>query len=484
MTKTMQNRAPEQDDAAPGSAGIMLPKQNVGPSDESVAVPRGKSRSERRINELITEFQSDAVEIEEGPPPRVALATTYLLLALFATGIAYASIAEVDRIVTASGKLTTTAHQIVVQPFETAAIRGINVRVGDVVRKGDLLATLDSTFVAADLAQLETQRSSFRAEMDRLQAELDGTPYDVGADANPDQLQQKAIFEHRRATFAARVSAADQEIAEVLANIRTLDRDIEVLQQRYSVVEEVEKMRKELEKTAVGSKLNVLIAQNDRLAITRELDRTRNTRVEEQHKLATLQARREALIQDWRQQAASQLVEVQRRHDSVVDQLQKAQRRKELIQLTAPEDAVVLQMAQRSVGSIVEGAEQLFTLVPLNSELEADVQISPEDVGLLTTGLPVKIKLDAFPFQKHGMMLGDLRTISENTMPSENRQDPRVYYRGRVTLTETQLRNFPETARLIPGMTLSAEIKLGTRSVLSYFLYPLIRTFDESLREP
>ncbi|MBF0307449.1 MAG: HlyD family efflux transporter periplasmic adaptor subunit, partial [Alphaproteobacteria bacterium] len=140
--------------------------------------------------------------------------------------------------------------------------------------------------------------------------------------------------------------------------------------------------------------------------------------------------------------------------------------------------------AQRSVGSIQQAAEALVTMVPLNAELEAEVRIAPDDVGLLKTGLPAKVKLDAFPFQKHGTLEAELRTISENTFTTDNRPDSPSHYKALLHLTKVDLRNVPEEQRFLPGMTLVGEIKLGTRSVISYFLYPLIRTFDESLREP
>ena len=97
------------------------------------------------------------------------------------------------------------------------------------------------------------------------------------------------------------------------------------------------------------------------------------------------------------------------------------------------------------------------------------------------------MRLDAFPFQRHGLLQGRLRTVSEDAFvrrPGQTAAGPPNYYRARIELTTTQLRNVPEATRLLPGMGVRGEILVGDRRVITYFLYPLIRAFDESLREP
>jgi hemolysin D len=139
-------------------------------------------------------------------------------------------------------------------------------------------------------------------------------------------------------------------------------------------------------------------------------------------------------------------------------------------------------VAQRSVGSVLREAEPLFTLVPIDVPIEAEVSIDARDIGLVRADAPARIKLDAYPFQKHGTLEGTVRTITEDSFTEK--ESAQAFYRARVTLTSTTLRSVQDSYRLIPGMTVSAEIKSGERSVLSYFLYPLIRGLDESIREP
>jgi HlyD family secretion protein len=101
---------------------------------------------------------------------------------------------------------------------------------------------------------------------------------------------------------------------------------------------------------------------------------------------------------------------------------------------------------------------------------------------------PVRIKIDAFPFQRHGTVDGTLSVIGEDSFVSEGggpgSRTTRAYYPARVSNLDTKLTKVPADTRLTPGMTLTAEIKVSERSVLSYFTYPLMKAFDEGIREP
>lgn len=160
-----------------------------------------------------------------------------------------------------------------------------------------------------------------------------------------------------------------------------------------------------------------------------------------------------------------------------------------MVVLSAPADAVVLDLAQRSVGSVVREAEPIVTLVPLNVPLEAEVSVSSMDIGRVTVDRHVRIKLDAYPFQKFGTVSGAVRTVSRDTFtPSQQEgmssHSPAPFFKARILLSDTRLKGSSEPARLLPGMTVSAEIKVGRRTVISYFLYPLLRGLDDAIKEP
>jgi len=144
----------------------------------------------------------------------------------------------------------------------------------------------------------------------------------------------------------------------------------------------------------------------------------------------------------------------------------------------------VLEVADRSVGSVIRQAEAIVTLVPLEVPLEAEALIDARDIGNIHAEADVRLKLDAFPYQKHGTLQGILRIVSEDAFTDRERRGEQSFYRARISLGPDQLREVSPDFRLIPGMAVTAEIKVGERTILSYFLYPLMRGLDESIREP
>ncbi len=243
-------------------------------------------------------------------------------------------------------------------------------------------------------------------------------------------------------------------------------------------------MHKTLETKQMGSKANLLAVEAQRLEVERDYTLAVNRRQEIERQIAATEAERDTFTKSWRQAAMEKLSTAMQQRDEVNEQLAKAQRRSELVTLSAPADAIVLEIGKKSVGSVVEGAETLFVLVPLDAPLEAEVEVSPADVGEIRVNDAARIKIDAYPFQKHGTIVGKVGNVSADTFSRQSAMGGEVYYYlTRLTLTDTSLQHLPSPTRLLPGMTLTAEIITGKRTVISYFLYPVIRVLDESLRE-
>ena len=135
--------------------------------------------------ETITDFQTDAIALEERRPPVTARLTLYLVAAAILCAVWWASVSKVDEIVVAPGRLTTSVPTLVMQPFETSIIRSINVKPGDIVSKGQLLVTLDPTFSSSDVGQLQSKLTGFAAQIERLEADLAGKLYEPPPGASP-----------------------------------------------------------------------------------------------------------------------------------------------------------------------------------------------------------------------------------------------------------------------------------------------------------
>jgi multidrug efflux pump subunit AcrA (membrane-fusion protein) len=126
----------------------------------------------------------------------------------------------------------------------------------------------------------------------------------------------------------------------------------------------------------------------------------------------------------------------------------------------------------------------LFTLVPLEGPVEADIQVASKDVGFIKVGDSVRIKLDAYPFMRHGTAKGTITTISEGSFTESDNLARSPYFKARVRVEETALRNVPANFRLIPGMTVQGDVLIGHRTILSYLVEGGLRTGSEAMREP
>ncbi len=446
-----------------------------------------------RLDVEAVAFQPDALMIEERPLPWAARSVVYIIAALVAAALLWASLAQVDRVVTARGKLITVDPLIVVQPLETAVIRTIEVGVGDFVKQGAVLATLDPTFTESEQVADRERLNSMLAEERRLEAEIYGRPFPP-ADADPAldakyMALQTAIYEHRQAEYRAAVAASDADAARLEAALATNRASQNGLQERLKVTSEVESMRDELYKLSAGSRLNLLQSRLDRLSLNDQLGEKMNQEKELQQQLASAREQKEKYINNWTREAGERLTTVQQQLATAAQQLANANRRRSLVVLRAPADGVVLELGQRSIGSVAKEAEPLVTLVPRTNKIEAEVDVDSADVARLRTGDPVRVKLDALPFQRHGTLSGRVRVITENSFPAEKASSQQTdaqpaFFRARVALGPVTLQDVPPDFRLIPGMTTTAEINVGKRTVISYLLDPVIRLFDESLREP
>ncbi len=435
----------------------------------------------------VIDFLPDADEIERSPLPPLARITVHTLVVALISFILWASFSHVDRVVIAHGRLVTPVPNIVVQPLETSIVQKIHVRVGQVVKKGDILATLDPTFTNADQSQLRTRLRSLDTQSRSLEQEIAGAAPKGKAASDADSRLQANLSTERQANYKAQLAKMSENVERLLAGLETNRRDQAILTTRVKSLMEIESMQEKLVAQQYGSRMAFLGAQEKRLEVERELQQVRNKENELKRELAASEAEKSAFTKGWRQKMMEDLLATSRDRDSVNEQLQKADKRFKLISLVAPADAVILDIAKLSEGSIVREAEAFFTLVPLAASLEAEVQIDSIDVGYIKPGDAVHIKLDAFPFQMHGTLDAKVRTISEDAF----RRDAAApgagldaYYLSRIGYGDAKLRRMNAQSRLLPGMTVTAEIVVGTRSVMSYLLWPLTKAMDESIREP
>ena len=484
-------------------------------ADESVSDKRARRRREHRVEQhrqksnhdrLIDEFQPDAVELERQAVPGGARWTLYTVVALIASTIAWAYWAEVDRIVTAQGKLVSVQAPILIDSKLATPIASLNAEFGDQVPAGFLIATMDPTFSDADVKQLEVRKASLQAVIARLRAEREGRLFTIdGHEDDRDWMLQKQLFDDRKTEYESQMAKFDAQNEAFEVQLANNKREINSNIDNYDVYNEYLAEMVQLREKGSVSRLSVLQWEQQTKQAKQDVMSGASRSKELIQSMATVKAERNAYQASAKTKVVTELVKASDEQKSIEQETKKAMRQNQFVELRVPDDLpydefVVLERTENSVGSVMQPGEPLFKLIPLGADMEVEIEIEGKDISRLTSatteeiangnipsGSEVRVKLNSFPYQKHGALSGAIRTIGEGTFEKtapSGEATSLTMYKARVALEKPyNLAEVTDEFRLLPGMVATAEIKIGKRRVINYFLYPLIKG-SEALREP
>jgi hemolysin D len=438
----------------------------------------------------VRQFQSETAALREVKEPLATRVTLYVLVAFVLAGLLLITVTKLDRVVQSQGgKIVPVGQVAVYQSLDQSIIKSIDVREGDEVKPGQLLATLDSTFTAADVSQFKAQVASDEAQITRDIAELAGKVPVYADSQDKDQqnynMLQKALYVQRVAQYNAQITSFDSKMKQTEATITKLQGDDTRYRQREDIAQKIEDMRTTLAQHGTGSQLNMYGAQDTRLELVRTIENTHNALIEAQGNLASIAADQDAFKQQWFAQLSQELVKTRNDLDTARTSYDKAAKHQDLVKLTATDPAVVLTIAKLSVGSVLKPGDSLITLMPLDTPLEAEIKIASRDVGYVRAGDHCVLSIDAFNVSEHGTADGVVRWISEGAFTLDEDNKPvDAYYKARCSADPAHLVEMPDRFRLLPGMTLTGDIKVGRRSVAMYLIGGMLHGFGTSMREP
>ncbi len=455
---------------------------------------RVKKTADEDMPRALLEFYSPSAGMAATPIRPAARSTTLIVTGLLASLIVIASVAPLDRVVTGQGTLAAIDSTIVVQPFDQSIVHSINVREGDIVKPGQILARLDPTLSEADVVNLRQQVESLSAEVSRRMAEAQGVDYKPDM-SNLASTGQEAAFLERQAEFRARMDSYDQQIAGARADVAGFEASIAAYGQRLHYATDVQTMRQRLEADQVGSRLSTLGAMDS----TAEIQRSEADAVESANsaraKIASTEAERSAYSKNWKAQVYADLTEAQRKLYQSRDDLSRADLRHKLVIFKASKPAIVLNIAKVSVGSVLQPGAEFITLIPADSPLEVGAQIPASESGYVRVGDPVTLKFKTLPYLTYGGATGTVTNISADSFNSDDRgvtnssglssaAGGKLYYRARIAIEKYDLRNTPRGFQLTPGMPVSADIKVGKRTIMQFMLSSVVPTLRNGMREP
>ena len=434
-----------------------------------------------------TEFLASALALQHTPVPPAPRKAIWLLTGFSVLALLWACLGKLDIVASAPGKVVVSGNTKSLQALDTASVREIHVREGDAVTAGQLLLVLDPTEPAADAQRIASDLDAARMQSQRARAVLDaiqsGRAPVVGDVASlPVARQQElsvqasALYQEFHAKLARLQADIDKRQAE-LQSTRTL---VHKLESTLPYAEARARDYKQLSERNFMSRHAWMEKEQQRLEQEGELATQRSRESEIEAALRESREQRNALITETRRQLLDNWLEGRQKSAALEQELIKARSRLELTQLRAPIDGTVQQLAVHTIGGVVTPAQVLMLLVPRQHTVEVEALLENKDAGFVHPGQAAEVKLEAFPFTRHGTLHGTVAHVSKDAVSDEKRG---LMYLARIRLDKDTLMVNGRPEMAAPGMAATAEIKTGQRTVIDYFLSPVIQYKDESLRE-
>ena len=394
--------------------------------------------------ELKYDFMPSLLEIIERPMHKAGTIIILSGFSLLIAAVVWACLSEIDVVITSNGSIQPSGSVNVVEAYVSGTVKEIYVAEGQHVNQGDILIELDTQSIDIDVNQLNYQKQTLEAEQsiyEQIQSEKGADEIDIsvyGEDIRP---------------FLQTILDTDLSYHNSLDNL-------------------------ELEKT--NTELNRQIAQLQ----LEEYQSGGTVRQQESQKLSIQQydnamEQIELQLNDakakYSAQINSRLSEIENQLEEINNSLEKYNLSKEYQTITAPVSGYVNSVGVNTLGETVSTAEQLITIVPDDEPVEMVCYVKNMDIADIEIGMEAEIKLEAYPYNRYGTVRGVVKYISPSSFTSEQL--------GSVYLVKLDIENSNEAINVFSGLSGTVEIKIGKRTIMDYFMEPIIKGFGDSLKE-
>ena len=437
-------------------------------TEEESEEKKEKRKKKLILNELLDEFDDDIDRLKSKALPKSVKYSVYSFGFLVLFLIIWGSVSEIDTTISATGKITTVVPNVEVQSNYNSVVKKIFVKKGQEVEKGEPLVAFDSTLQRADMKKLNYQLSVTNSKIDRLkkQSELRSN----SSVSNPADDRQKKIFKDKKGQYLAKMASLDQQISST-------EDDLTFIKEQLDIQKQLEDSKKELFDLDLVAEAQVLGEKNKRLSLEKEFTKTSN-------KLSELKSNRKEYTSQFFGGINDELLALEDQRISLLEDLKKLERQQTDETVRAPSDGMILDLHSLYPGAVISQGKSVVTLVPTGVELLTVFDVDPSDISKLIPDTSVKIQLNALPAQKHGELKGKLIYVSADTVDKDVDGNSGNFYRARAKITEKELKDIPPGFNLMPGMKVSGKFRVGKRKLITYFIYPLIRTLGNSFAEP
>ncbi|MDZ7839511.1 MAG: HlyD family type I secretion periplasmic adaptor subunit [Gammaproteobacteria bacterium] len=430
------------------------------------------------------DFLPSIVAVMERPPAFYTRIVSALVILLAVIAGSWAFFSKTDIVVSAQGEIVPDGRVKVVQAAEQGIVRKIFVDDGKVVEAGDKLIELDGTTSRAEQMRLRIERDRALLKVQRLRTEL-GQPVELGAgtDLSPGVIEtERDLYQANERHFADTVAQLANKRREAHAAREVSRRQADKLRTQISHLQStLARKRTQADKGLIPGQ-EAEDVEFELQAARKELRVQEEKTQQSEIRLHAAKEKMESAALERRSRLLRELATAEHELQSVEQELVKAGHRLKGQAVQAPVSGVVQQLSVHTLGAFVQRGEQLLVIVPEGVGLQMDATILNKDIGFVESGHPARVKVDAFEFTRYGHIDGRLQWVGSDAMVDEQKGP---VYPARVSLSSTSLPNRTGThdAVVVPGMQATADIVIGQRRLMEYFIAPLLRYRDESLRE-
>lgn len=435
------------------------------------------------------EFLPAALELMETPPSHTARWILWGTIAFVVIAITWSIFGKLDIVAVAQGKVVPAGQVKVVQPYERAVVKRLLVRDGMQVKKGQLLIELDASELGAEQQKVRSSSTDALLAAARARALLNAAQrgsvipallHDIPGVPQESLQEANRLLSAEYQAFRTQLITMDAEAQHLQAQQATTRESLSKLQALYPLQEQrVADLNRLLEKNYVP-RHQYLDEESRRMEMAKEMDVQRR-RLAETDTLVTHQhEQRTAAIAEFTRRTREQLTQAEQQLAQLGQDTIKLESRSDLLQLRAPVDGTVQQLAVHTEGGVVTEAQPLLVVVPINELLEIEAMVENKDIGFINKGQQAEVKVESFPFTRYGILEGKVVNVSLDAVADEKRG---LLYQTRVLLDRDWIAVEGKRVRLVPGMAVTIEVKTGKRRVIEYFLSPVMQHGSESIKE-
>lgn len=441
----------------------------------------------KRDRRLQYEFLPAAEEIIETPAAPFGSVVIWLTTILLVLALTWAYLGQIDIVAVGNGRVSTEGSVKVVQSASYGVVKRITAQEGQRVHKGDVLVELDKTTAEKELATTTQSLNIARAERDILRRLAMGNGADDIINSAGVSDEAKAVLREFTTSQLALASAKEQALKGSIAshqrqlqfNQQTkaqLEGEAQKLKDRQAKVKQKLESADAIERIRLQNELDTL---EQRITTANSAATSQGQQVlQSQLTLAQAQSQSQVSLAETNSSISGQVIAQEQRIAELENNLAKAKRTLEQTTITAPVDGTILALNTRTIGGVVNVAERIAQIVPDNDLLYVDVTLDNQDVGFVRVGQRVVIKVATYPFQRYGYLEGMVENISPDAIQDEKKG---LVYKAKVKLSGANSSK-KNRLKLLPGMSVSAEITTGKRRIIEFFLDPLMTHVDDSLK--